>query len=231
MRDDDLDSARPDPLEDKSLLQPQPKSGALPHVPTDGCPGHALLYSELSETELLTRLSDGDPLQLYERVVRRARDEALLIDGDRLFSETLRHIVAVNRPNRREDLDTWFAERIGTSIRTLLNEDCRSLSNGTPVSFETPHAFIEQAFGVDSSTTLSASVAFNKLPMRARRAFLALLVEERSVAECIESNLGTRDTLGGLARQGLRALTGRQPGTGHHMSTDGASADTLGGEA
>ena len=115
------------------------------------------------------------------------------------------------RPGDRRQFDQWLDQRIDQAITGLLDEDRAVAAGRETLRSASGHTFLRDVFGVDTPDLLRASVAFNGLQERSRHAFMALVVEHRTVAECIEAGLGTYETLGGLVREGLRAITGREP--------------------
>ena len=208
------DSPRPERPLDEHVLQPRAAAGPLPRVSSATAANFALLRSGASRAELLERLSDGDPLGLYERAVRRARGDAFLIDPDRLFAQVLACVAQAPKPMRStqdgdagSSLDTWIDAQIDDAIGVLVSEDRESLLDGGELPSAQAHAFMTQAFGVAPSTGLAASVAFNGLQENARRAFVALFINSRSVPECLEAGLGSTEELKQYAQEALHALT------------------------
>jgi hypothetical protein len=171
----------------------------------------ALLLGDRSEPEILERLLDGDPIELYPSAVRWGRENGVLLDPDRMFLRLAASVAASSPAGRDVELVDWLDGRMEEAVRTILEEDLAEFRGERVASGEYHHAYLGQIFALELDAALGASVRFNALPRRSRRAFMALFIEDRKIADCIEAGLGTLESLRDDGRAGLTALTGRAP--------------------
>lgn len=143
--------------------------------------------------ERLRRLlrAEGE-FELGPRCAERLRERALLIDSERLELRALACLAYGNAAESQARDRDRVREGIDRAIAELLLEDARDDALGLvpQESPDSPFAFLSTGFGVEEALALSAAVRFNGLPDRERRAFFELVLEERSVEECLARGLG-----------------------------------------
>lgn len=177
--------------------------------PSPAAPPRLGLLAGSSPEAILAKITQGDPLRLHEMCGRRVRELSLLLDPDRLHEHSLSWIaVAATRAASGEIDSGWLTRMVDCTIERCLREDREQqhVAPGSPPADLKHYSFIHEAFGTESGLVRSAAVAFNALEQRARRGFFALLVEGKSVEECLEEGLGPREMLRDNVLQALCAL-------------------------
>lgn len=159
--------------------------------------------------DVLARISNGDPLRVYPLCVQRLRDTYFILDPDRVFERAL-SLMAVGFEVEKEcETDDWLVRKVDRAIERVLDGDREDERTGNPP--ENPEAhfrlFVEGFFREPLLARL-ASVRLNDLGEIARKSFHHLLIEGRSVDECLEMGLGPperlqRDILTALQAIGL----------------------------
>lgn len=141
------------------------------------------LFAGKSSRDVLQRLWDGDPLDVWPRCLRRLAKRAVLMDGARLFTTaTVRAAHEGIRAQRIADLDAWIDERVDRAIDELLIEDRENDRRGLPVDPRelADHDFICQAMSLPPLLGRKACVMFNSLSDEQRRAVWAVVVDGRT---------------------------------------------------
>ncbi len=212
--------------QDRGTLQPAPAAArpALPDV-EDRSLGEAIVRSGETPQRILERLTTGDPLGLVELSARRVHERHYLIDAERLFERSLLRVAQMAPALKRETrFEPWLLERVDVAIGDLLRQDHeRVLSGDLPWRTE-HHGFIEEWMRFEPAQALCAAVRFNGLSDGPRRAFFGLLVDTRSVAECLEAGLGPPEV---LRENGQRAVTAL---LGVHFKDDVKPSASLGSD-
>jgi hypothetical protein len=159
-------------------------------------------------SEILCKIAEGDPLGLQPVCMRLIRSEALIMDPARLLEAALLEVAANAGLCEVEDLHPdWLDHCVERALKRLCNQDREAVRKGkAPPIEDGGYDFVSDAFGVKYGDGRKASVAFQDLELRARRAFFALLVDEKSIEEVIEMGLGTEETLREDVWNALRAL-------------------------
>ncbi len=141
---------------------------------------------------VLSRIFDGDPIDLQAVVMRVLRRNGLLLDPDRCLQHSLEevaYVVGHMEPNDPELIDkVWIEQCAERSCDRLLREDEEAESlweMGLPAPQGT-HRFLSEAFGVDWGMGRTASVGFHHLPLRARLSFFAVCVERVQAEQWME---------------------------------------------
>lgn len=166
-------------------------------------------------SEILSRISSGDPLGLQAICMLRLRDQALLIDPDRLFERALAWVaVSASRAQADELIPEWLLSQVDFAIARILGEDREQelQAAGSPPEDDKQYRFIHQAFATERGLVRSAAVNFNRLHLAARRGFFRLLVDGIPVDECVHELGTTREALRADILDALRALGHLQPG-------------------
>lgn len=167
---------------------------------------------------VLRAIDTGDPLGLLERCARRARERALLVDVDRLQQQAAAHVaVLAGSYDAGVELDQWLSMRIDDAIERILQDDHSEASrfDDTTDQWDPRYEFLVYTLGVDPRRTRRACVAFNALPVKARRAFFALVLDGRDPDDCVGDEFGSSDEIIDGARAGLLAIIAPDDGGAH----------------
>ncbi len=182
--------------------------------PSVAPPRYELLRGRDPES-ILSRISQGDPLRLCDLIGKHLRGRSLMIDPDRVHEKALAVIaLAAARSAEPRFGPEWILEALDLAIERILREDREEerVAAGCPPENPAHYAFIHLAFATEPGMTRTAAVAFNNLPQLARRGFYALLVEGKSVEDCLAEGLGPREVLRMNILQSLKALGHIRPG-------------------
>jgi hypothetical protein len=182
---------------------PTPESGG-----EDDYPGRAILGSR-SERVVLSRLIDGDPLEVEARCRERIIEQALMLALHRVHLRAVARI-AHRAPRYRgtPGLDEWMKECIDEALRDLVNEDREEELSGLPPSepWDPRYAFMSEAIGVEPSLARRACVEFNVLPHEVRRTYFAIGIEGRTIHRYVAEGHGPPSKIQEHLIRALRAL-------------------------
>lgn len=164
------------------------------------------LLAGSSPREVLARLVNGDPLEVRALVARRLREQAYLMDGDRVFLRAIARCARFSgRYRGRPALPAWLAERVDEAIGDLLQEDLaaaqRSGREGPAVCGA--HADLARPLGLEPARMRLACLAFNHANPEVRRAFFDLVIEGRSIDALARSSKTPATTIARRAREAL----------------------------
>ena len=157
-------------------------------------------------------LRNGDTLALFNGVALRMREKAWLIDVDRVYQRVVANLAldpsVYLEGSDLQQIDAGLKRCIDHSIDQMVRADEEEVQSGTTEHDpdDSRFAFLIEGFAVPGRHTREASVGFNGLSSGARAAFFALLIEVRTVDECLEDGFGPPDRLRQNCLQGLRAL-------------------------
>jgi len=185
-----------------------PVSAAKPH-PAPEEPVWKRVLSGASPREILSRLVDGDPLELRSRCEARLRSQAILLDRHRLHLRTAAHVArhaagyAGSPP-----IDVWLAEKIKKAVQELVAEAVEFAAAGaiTEPPEDDRLAAIAEALGMDPSVLARGCVAFNRSPYEARAAFFGLVLDGRDPHEWCRENSSTSERARAALKSALWAL-------------------------
>lgn len=231
---------RPRRTTDSAPARPERSGGSTPPGPLpagrstpsgsggDGQPADpAELLRSGSPREVLARLVDGDPLALERRSRTHLAEQALLLDGERLFLRAVaRAAFAAPRLDGEVDLEAWLAGQVERAARDLVDEDrAAERAGASPPPEEERGAFLAGALGLEPAVARRACVVFNDLPPRVRRVWWAAVVERCSLERCVARGLGTPAAVRADLRRALLALSLLEdPGPGPEEGGDGRDA-------
>lgn len=162
-----------------------------------------------SPEEIHPRLRAGDPLGVHQLGMSRLREQAFLIDPDRLYERSLAVIAYAASKASWEHLGPdWLQRCVEVAMARILTDDQTEerLAPGSPPEDESFYRFIHLAFGIERGLVRRAAVRFNALPHRTRYAFFRLLVDGIPVDDCVREHGGTRDEVREDILNGFRAL-------------------------
>src|SRR5205823_127496 len=105
-----------------------------------------------SAHEVVAKLHRGDPLELMARCAERVRNQALLLQVDRLYLRTIaRMAFAAGNYRGVPPLDAWIAQVMRLAQKELLSEDCEAERTefSPEVDRDPRHAFVSRTLGVE----------------------------------------------------------------------------------
>lgn len=154
-------------------------------------------FAGRSPQEILERLVQEDDIGLRQRVAARLRDEAWMLDADRVHLRALAR-VAREAPEYRgtPELATWLDGHVDAAVIDLLEEDSDALAGVFELEPEDDAALaaLARPLGLAPEHARAVCVAFNTRPPEERRAFRALCLDGAGGA-ARESATGAAETL------------------------------------
>lgn len=142
----------------------------------DGSPAPSI---EEIRVRLLKWLNEGGS-GIGRLCTTKIRDEALIIDQERLENQFLARIaLGVQLLNGEPFTLDWLELRLDEAIGDLLRKDRERLDRGVPDAFvcNDAGAFLVEGIGIGADEAHSRVVAYNALPPRVRRAFFAVCID------------------------------------------------------
>jgi hypothetical protein len=149
-------------------------------------------------SEILARLSGGDPLRLQEAAARRLREVWILLEPERVYHRALAACAtgaAIEDPPA--DLNAWVRAKVDLAIEILVRADAEAEEAHPEQVSEQERLFplLTDSLMLDPELVRSVSVSFNALDPLPRRAFFELMIEGREVGEVIEAGPWDEDGL------------------------------------
>jgi len=160
-------------------------------------------------SDVLSRLSNGDPLKLYPLCARRIREAYFVLDPDRVF-ERLLALVAVGIEVEAEKCGErdWLLGRVDRAIQSILDHDREEERAGVPAENPEEHfSLFVEALYLEPPLARLASVRLNALEERVRKGFYLLMIEGRPLEEVLEQGLGPEERLHGDILLALQAVS------------------------
>ncbi|MEO0649978.1 MAG: hypothetical protein AAFZ65_04805 [Planctomycetota bacterium] len=162
--------------------------------------------------EVLRRIVDHDSIHLQSAVAPWLLEQCLLLDAERVFVRTATRIAyraSLGSEPGAAARAAWYYERLDEAVGDCLRQDEARLARSefSREIFE-EHAQFHWTFFVPEEAVLRAAVRFNGLPRLTRKSFFALLIERRSVDECVRAGLGPPERLRSRVLAALNAATG-----------------------
>lgn len=186
-------------------------------------PGRILLKAG-SPKIVLDRLLDGDPFELNARCVDRLETQAILMSPERLFLRVIARVAyAAPRYDGTPPLDIWIADRIGVSLRELLDEDIY----GERVDIvpgpedDARASYVAGALGMERYFARRACVAFNAQSHLIRRAFFGIVLHNKTVNEYASEENATTEEARSLLTKAFRVLGLTSERWGHYLDDGG----------
>ena len=138
-----------------------------------------------SPREILSRLADGDPLEIAARVDAVMEELGLLLAPDRLHMRSLARIAyAACARGAPQDLGPWLRGIIDASATELLDEDREAEHGGDPLPrTATTYSAMTLAFGVEHGLARRMSVVFHDMPVLQRRIIFGIVRDGSSLEE------------------------------------------------
>ena len=189
------------------VLVPEPRRDQRIELMTEGIGILERFMGEEPEV-ILPKLIHGDPLHLESACALYLRREFLLMDPQRLFEEAVVEVAADAALCTFEDLHPdWLDASIRRSCQRIMYRDAEELALGDRAPPESRrYEYMYQAFCVPADQGRRASVMFNALPLRARRTFFALFIEDLEPDEAAARGVGTYESMRYDAWDCLEAL-------------------------
>ena len=160
--------------------------------------------------DVLERVS-ADFRALMDTVVARVRERAVLLDLPSLMPRSAaRFAYRAAEAAEAPDLDAWMASCVDDAIDDSLAHDKQDVVLGNLAlsgADDTRVPFIVSLVGSEPGLVLEGVVRFNSLPKQSRLAFLAVFVEQRTLADCVESGMAVdKEEMSVLLKQALHAF-------------------------
>jgi hypothetical protein len=164
--------------------------------------------------EVLARLTNGDPLDVWPRCAKELARRRLVVHPERLLAAALARIALLAPGYRgRPAIEAWLEERVADALDALVADDLRAEIQGAPLSpdRQSDYAMFVEVFGVEPLAARRAAVVFNSRPIACRRAVFALAFEGRSIQEVVALGSGDETEVEGHLAATLAALTRLDP--------------------
>ncbi|MFN0242905.1 MAG: hypothetical protein ACKVWV_08455 [Planctomycetota bacterium] len=157
-----------------------------------------------------------DPHGLYTRCAQRLRERALLLDPLRVCTDTLARAERVACSLWSIPIEAEIDESIDLALAReasrVRSETAPRERTDAPTFFADAPTFFADALGLPVESSSRSAVAFHELDFATRRAFCALLVDNRTLEECERAGLGDRVEVAASARSALRTALLAVPG-------------------
>ncbi len=198
-----------------SMVGKEPKLAARN---SEGACGETPLAARCVDEEelrlLLHRALGGDPLGLEKLVTRLLREEALILDHEFLVERTRMHLAHhISVRGLKELGDALIQTSIEEAARHVLEEDREALRAQLPIDFSEDErfTFITKGLGVATGRARRASVDYNALPARTRRAFQHVVLDREELQDLIGEEWETESALREAVCSALGAILGHDP--------------------
>ena len=148
-------------------------------------PGLRELLRGKDPRAILFRLSDGDPLALFDRCIEHLRRAAALLDVRRVTTAAMARIAYYGTHYEGDPPPSvWIAEQIDEAIVECIEEDARELVDRVALEAEDPrYSTLAELLDTSPELARAGCAVFHELQEELRVAFWALIVEQRSPAE------------------------------------------------
>jgi len=161
--------------------------------------------------KILDRLRKDDVLDLYPRCGLRIRERSVLLDTSRVFELCLARIAFLAPRLETGPTVEWLALQVDGALDHAIRQDQRLEDSGVPPDDEDPnYVFLQDALFMHPMLACSAAVGFNNLADSTRHIFFALF-DGKSIDQCTEMGLGSRDEIGEAMRRALYAIKYMDP--------------------
>ena len=170
---------------------------------------HEVLLGADNPAVVLEAIVDGDPLGLHGLSQERIEARFLILAPTRVFEQSVFRVTAMSAVlDPKEDLKEWLLCQVDLAIDMVLRRDQEALQeNGLPSESVAESAeYLSRIFGFEPAVSLRASARFNQLSPSVREAYMALMVERRSLEECVEAGMGTAEALKQRVREGAAVI-------------------------
>jgi len=145
--------------------------------------------------EVYARLREMDTLRVAATCRATLHDRALLLDVSLAYEESLREIAFECEVGSPDDCTAgWVRRSVERAIDRLLErqlEEERRRETFDP----NDHRLVVELFELAPHQGRTASVRFHSLPVRVRRIFRVLVLEDRPLVDAVEMGLGGRSEI------------------------------------
>lgn len=130
-------------------------------------------------TEIMQRLSNGDPVEIRKRIRRRLTHQAVLLDPTRLRWRALAYCaMAASERDPCEPLGTFLDRALDEAMASLIGEDWLADREGDPAtSTSSPFRQVAAGVGLRPERARRIALEFNLLDRKERRPLYRILVE------------------------------------------------------
>lgn len=179
-------------------------------------PGWSLLRGD-SPVQVLDRIVDDDPLEIYLVCEERLRVRAILLDEHRLTMRAMARTAYLAPRYRGEPpLPEWLAARVDEAIQQLVDEDLADELRRVPVEepWDERYSFLAEAIGAKASVARTLCVRFNGLADEVRHAFHNVAIQGKSLHRYVAEGHGPPARVKELLRRAAEAFaegTGLDP--------------------
>lgn len=216
----------PDPDERLGGDRNDPEDSASGATPADSGDIPAVLRGS-SPKQILERLMEGDPLELWPRCRERMETLAFLVDPARVELRSIAWIAhAAPRYRGAPPLAVWLAEIIDRAIGEIAAEDREAEREGLPLpdGSEPAFRFVSELLGIEPQLARRAAVAFNSLTSEVRSAWFAVAVMGKTVHRYVAEGHGPPEAVRARMKLALETIA-RATGTpGRPPSAGGSDA-------
>ena len=161
-----------------------------------------------SARQVLARLVPGDPLGLRPRVARRLREEALLLDVDRVHVRVLAHCArAAGHYKGRPAIEEWLQGRITEALADHLREQAEGGEGRGDAVEGTAVEMLAGPLHLDPHSARRALVAFHSLALEDRRAFFDWILERGQLDQLAHRAQVSASEIARRAQRALAAFT------------------------
>ncbi|MBK7876749.1 MAG: hypothetical protein IPJ77_13560 [Planctomycetes bacterium] len=144
------------------------------------------LLAGSSPREILARIVPEDPLGVRTIVATRLRQEALLLDADRVHLRALALCARwAPRYQGQPEIRTWLARLVDQSITELVREEQEELAPVEEPGDAGVFHVLALPLGLEPRAVQLGCRAFNRLPVEERRAFFELVLRARTLDEVV----------------------------------------------
>jgi hypothetical protein len=171
-------------------------------------PGQEILAGA-SPKEILARIVEGDPLDVYLLSQDRMTERAFMLDGHRLTLRSMARIAYHGKLYRGEPpLDLWISERIDEAIKDLVSEDRADEMRRIPADGpeDDRYSFLAELIDAPIDVARTICVRFNNLREKERKAFYAIYVLGKSFNRYVAEGNGPPSHLRQLLRTAAEAF-------------------------
>jgi len=145
--------------------------------------------------EVYARLREKDSLGIDDACLACIREQGFLLYLPEAYEEALLEVAFECELGSAEDaVAGWIERSVLRALERVLERQREDERSGKPANGAS-HRFLIELFGLPPERGRHASVRFHALPKRSRRAFRALVIEDRPLEEVERMGLGDRAEL------------------------------------
>lgn len=170
-------------------------------------PKWSRLLAGSSPREILSRLVQGDPLGVRQKLARVLDEQALLLDADRAQLRALARCAReAMRYNGKPEIETWLEERVREALAEIVREDAEAVRANAPIEPSSAFDALARPLELDPVEMRRACAAFNRLPLQDRRAFFDWVLRSGSLDRLARDAQTNASEIARRARRALEVL-------------------------